>query len=128
MSYFRHYIIYIRLTDLFIKIIFKTTDPYLDHWSDPVHFTFEGYDTSPFWDVDGKTYIVGSHEYKVFPMIQGFEIDLDTGVSGPILDLWPGTGGHVSSEYRQVLEADGDDRLIRLQKDRICITRMTTII
>ncbi|KIJ38391.1 glycoside hydrolase family 43 protein [Sphaerobolus stellatus SS14] len=76
------------------NIIFKTTDPYADHWSDPVHFMFEGYDTSPFWDLDGKTYIVGSHEYKVFPMIQGFEIDLETGVSGPIMDLWPGTGGH----------------------------------
>lgn len=30
-------------------------------------------------------------------MIQGFEIDLETGENGTIVDLWPGTGGHVSS-------------------------------
>lgn len=57
---------------------------------------FGGYDTSPFWDLDGKSYIQGSHEYKVFPMIQGFEIDLETGEMGPVMDLWPGTGGLVS--------------------------------
>ena len=30
-----------------------------------MHFDFEGYDTSPFWDDDGTSYIVGSHAYKV---------------------------------------------------------------
>ncbi|KAA1467897.1 arabinofuranosidase [Dentipellis sp. KUC8613] len=78
-----------------IQVIFKSTNPFdSSSWSDALHFTFEGYDTSPFWDDDGKTYIVGSHAWQVRPMIQGFEIDPDSaGIIGDIHDMWPGTGG-----------------------------------
>lgn len=68
-------------------------------WSDPVHFTFEGYDTSLFWDddVDGKVYVQGSHAWQVFPAIQSFEIDLNTGRNlSEIITLWTGTGGLVN--------------------------------
>ncbi|TFY70917.1 hypothetical protein EVG20_g2081 [Dentipellis fragilis] len=77
------------------NVIFKSTNPFdSSSWSDAVHFTFEGYDTSPFWDNDGKTYIVGSHAWQVRPMIQGFEIDADSAeIVGNIHDMWPGTGG-----------------------------------
>ncbi|TRX92123.1 hypothetical protein FHL15_006990 [Xylaria flabelliformis] len=44
-----------------------------------VHFDFQGYDTSPIWDVDGKTYIVGGHAWRVAPGIMLAEADLDTG-------------------------------------------------
>ena len=30
-----------------------------------MHFDFEGYDTEPFWDDDGKSYINGGHAWKV---------------------------------------------------------------
>lgn len=36
------------------NLIFRTRNPYVaDAWSDPVHFSFVGYDTSPFWHKDG---------------------------------------------------------------------------
>ncbi len=48
------------------QMIFKGENPYnLSSWSEPVHFNFTGYDTSPFWDVDGKSYMVGSHAWRV---------------------------------------------------------------
>ncbi|KAF8590711.1 glycoside hydrolase family 43 protein [Ramaria rubella] len=75
------------------NMIYKTTNPYSNSWSDPVHFTFEGYDTSPFWASNGDTYVQGSHAWQVRPVIQGFIIDLDTGAMGTIMDLWNGTGG-----------------------------------
>lgn len=54
-----------KLTDI-RQIIFKGEDPYDEAaWSDAVHFDFNGYDTSPFWDTDGQAYMVGSHAYKV---------------------------------------------------------------
>ena len=65
-------------------------------WSDPVHFTFEGYDTSLFWDDDGTAYVQGSHAWHVFPAIEQFAIDVTTGqnLTEPII-LWNGTGGLV---------------------------------
>lgn len=49
-----------------LQIIFSTPDIWNESkWSDAVHFDFEGYDTSPFWDDDGTEYIVGSHAYRV---------------------------------------------------------------
>lgn len=48
------------------KIIFKAQDPFDPaSWTDAVHFEFEGYDTEPFWDDDGKTYINGAHAWKI---------------------------------------------------------------
>lgn len=48
------------------QIIFKAKDPYDDKsWSNAVHFNFTGYDTEPFWDEDGKSYITGAHAWQV---------------------------------------------------------------
>jgi hypothetical protein len=48
------------------KIIFKGKDPYDPlSWTNAVHFKFEGYDTEPFWDQDGKVYITGAHAWQV---------------------------------------------------------------
>lgn len=49
-----------------MQIILRTKDPYAkDAWSDPVHFIFDGYDTSPFWHEDGTVYVQGSHPWEV---------------------------------------------------------------
>ncbi|EIM92579.1 arabinofuranosidase [Stereum hirsutum FP-91666 SS1] len=90
------------------NIIFTSTNPYdTDSWSDPVHFTFEGYDTSPYWDSQGNSYIIGSHAWKIYEMIQGFGIDLNTGnITSDIHDMWPGTGG-IAPEGPHVYESDG---------------------
>ncbi|KAI0658703.1 glycosyl hydrolase [Cubamyces menziesii] len=79
------------------NLIFNTTDIWANNgngWSDPVHFTFQGYDTSLFWDDDGTVYVQGSHAWHVFPAIEQFKIDVRTGknLSEPII-LWNGTGG-----------------------------------
>ncbi|GJE90826.1 glycoside hydrolase family 43 protein [Phanerochaete sordida] len=79
------------------NLIFTTTDIWANNgngWSDPVHFTFQGYDTSLFWDDDGTSYVQGSHAWHVFPAIEQFKIDVKTGanLSEPVI-LWNGTGG-----------------------------------
>jgi hypothetical protein len=98
------------------QVIFTTRDLWNESsWCDAAHFDFEGYDTSPFWDDDGTSYIIGSHAYKV-------EYDLDVVIvyadadpgrpgnhlakmnltSGELqsnwINLWAGTGGLVSAE------------------------------
>lgn len=79
------------------QIIFKAKDPYdPKSWSEAVHFKFVGYDTEPFWDVDGKTYINGAHAWQVGPYIQQAEANLDTGEVGEWRTIWNGTGGMVS--------------------------------
>lgn len=83
------------------QVIFTNKDIWANNgngWSDPVFFDFQGYDTSVFWDDDGKTYMQGSHYWRVFPAIQQFEIDLDTGknLTEPVT-IWNGTGGMVSA-------------------------------
>ncbi|KAH8194273.1 hypothetical protein TruAng_011561 [Truncatella angustata] len=76
------------------NIIFTTEDPYKpSSWTNAVHFDFVGYDTSPFWDLDGKVYITGSHAYKISPGIWQAEANLDTGEVGDWIDIWNGTGG-----------------------------------
>lgn len=76
------------------NLILKTTNPYSSAaWSDPVHFNFTGYDTSPFWDIDGTVYVTGSHPWEIQPGINQATIDLDTGEVGPIVNVWNGTGG-----------------------------------
>ena len=81
-------------------MIFSTKDIFAQDgngWSDPIHFTFEGYDTSLFWDDDGRVYVQGSHAWRVYPAIEMFEIDLTSGksLSGDPVILWNGTGGEV---------------------------------
>jgi beta-xylosidase len=81
-------------TTRFVNIIMTSTNPYSSaSWSDPVHFDFEGYDTSPFWDDNGKTYITGTFAWEVTPGIQLFPINLKTGERGNITKIWDGTGG-----------------------------------
>lgn len=76
------------------NIIFKSENPYdPSTWSKAVHFDFEGYDTSPVWDSDGKVYIVGGHAWKVFPGILLAEANLETGEVGRWEIIWNGTGG-----------------------------------
>ncbi|KAI0092356.1 arabinofuranosidase [Irpex rosettiformis] len=90
------------------NILFHTKNPYDESsWSDPVHFEFEGYDTSPFWDNSGKTYIVGGHAWRVQRMIKGWEMDYSTGaIIGGIHDLWAGMGG-IAPEAPHLFHRDG---------------------
>ncbi|KAF3762049.1 family 43 glycoside hydrolase [Cryphonectria parasitica EP155] len=75
------------------NIIFKSTNPYdPSSWSNAVHFPFFGYDTSPFWDEDGASYIVGSHYWKIYEALELATVNLDTGEVGDWQILWNGTG------------------------------------
>ncbi|KAF7531361.1 hypothetical protein G7054_g8969 [Neopestalotiopsis clavispora] len=98
------------------NVIFQADDPYdPTSWTNAVHFDFVGYDTSPFWDTDGKVYITGSHAYHVFPGIQQAEANLETGEVGDWITLWNGTGGlapegphiYLKDEWYYLLVAEG---------------------
>ncbi|KAI1387689.1 glycoside hydrolase family 43 protein [Hypoxylon trugodes] len=98
------------------NVIFKSEDPYTPSaWSEAVHFGFEGYDTSPVWDSDGKTYIVGGHAWKVFPGILLAEANLETGEVGEWKTIWNGTGGtapegphiYLKDDWYYLLAAEG---------------------
>ncbi|KAI1274692.1 glycosyl hydrolase [Xylaria sp. FL0933] len=89
------------------NVIFKSKNPYEpEAWSEAVHFDFEGYDTSPIWDVDGKTYIVGAHAWRVSPGIMLAEVDLDTGTVSEWSTIWNGTGG-TAPEGPHIYRKDG---------------------
>ncbi|KAI0442745.1 glycosyl hydrolase [Xylaria telfairii] len=89
------------------NVIFRTRDPYNPQsWSKAVHFDFQGYDTSPVWDVDGKTYIVGAHAWRVSPGIMLAEADLDSGKVGNWRTIWNGTGGS-APEGPHIYRKDG---------------------
>ncbi|KAK0617306.1 glycosyl hydrolase [Immersiella caudata] len=89
------------------NVIFQGTNPYdSKSWSNAVHFEFEGYDTEPFWDVDGKTYIVGAHAWQVGPYIQHAEANLETGKVGEWRTIWNGTGG-MAPEGPHIYRKDG---------------------
>ncbi|KAI0061878.1 arabinofuranosidase [Artomyces pyxidatus] len=78
------------------NFIFTTSNPFAaDAWSDPIPFYFPGYDTSLFWDDDGKVWVQGSHAWQIYPQIQQYQIDLTTGesLSGEPQMMWNGTGG-----------------------------------
>ncbi|KAK2747654.1 hypothetical protein FQN55_004824 [Onygenales sp. PD_40] len=76
------------------NVIFTSTNPYdPESWSDPVHFEFLGYDTSPYWDEDGKVYVAGAHPWQISPGIYQREVNLETGEVGPEMKIWDGTGG-----------------------------------
>ncbi|KAM0820018.1 putative Glycosyl hydrolase [Seiridium cardinale] len=98
------------------NVIFKTDNPYEPlSWTNAIHFDFVGYDTSPFWDVDGQVYMTGSHAYHVFPGIQQAEANLDTGEFGEWVTIWNGTGGlapegphiYLKDGYYYLLAAEG---------------------
>ena len=104
------------IASFILQLLFATTNVSSpSSWSDPIHFSFEGYDTSLFFDTSESTsidphtgnatksnktrvYVQGSHAWRVFPAIQQFEIDLKTGesLSGKPRTIWEGTGGLVS--------------------------------
>lgn len=110
-----------------LQLIFHTKDIFANNgndWSDPVHFNFTGYDTSLFWDDDGAVWVQGSHAYHVFPAIQQFRIDLETGKSlnGDPVTMWTGTGGLVSISRAMTvvtLLTSFFNSTCRLQKDPI---------
>lgn len=65
-----------------------TEDP-TGEWSEPVFLGTEGIDPSLFFDEDGKSYYVGTHE-KIYIS----EVDLKQGkIVGERVDIWGGTGG-----------------------------------
>ncbi|KAF8645880.1 hypothetical protein AX16_007538 [Volvariella volvacea WC 439] len=102
------------------NVIFTVEDIWANNgngWSDPMFFSFPGYDTSLFWDEDGKVYVQGSHYWRVLPAIQQYEIDLETreSLSGSPVTIWTGTGGmapegpHIykKDEFYYLLIAEG---------------------
>ncbi|KAK3692296.1 glycosyl hydrolase [Podospora appendiculata] len=89
------------------NIIFKGKDPFNQgSWSNAIHFNFTGYDTEPFWDVDGKVYITGAHAWQVAPAIQQAEVDLETGKVSEWQNIWNGTGG-MAPEGPHIFRKDG---------------------
>ncbi|KAE9368107.1 glycoside hydrolase family 43 protein [Stipitochalara longipes BDJ] len=77
----------------FDSFVITSTNPYSSaSWSNPIHFNFTGYDTSPFWDDDGQLYITGTHAWEIQPGIQMVTLDLETGAIGPYINIWNGTG------------------------------------
>ncbi|KAH7142862.1 glycosyl hydrolase [Dactylonectria estremocensis] len=76
------------------NFIMTTTDPYSsDAWSEPVHFSFPGFDPSPFWDDDGSTWVAGAHTAAYYPGVMHAALDFETGEIGDIFMPWNGTGG-----------------------------------
>jgi beta-xylosidase len=91
----------------FDNFVFTSKDPYSSAaWSDPVHFNFSGYDTSPFWDDDGTVYVTGTHAWEVQPGIQMFPVDLRTGEVGESVNIWNGTGAS-APEGPHIYKKDG---------------------
>ncbi|KAH8601518.1 glycoside hydrolase family 43 protein [Bisporella sp. PMI_857] len=83
-------------TTRFDNFVITTRNPYrADAWSQPVHFNFTGYDTSPFWDDeddDDNVAITGTHAWEVSPGIQKIDVNLRTGAVGKEVNIWNGTG------------------------------------
>ncbi|KUJ07197.1 uncharacterized protein LY89DRAFT_767043 [Mollisia scopiformis] len=91
----------------FDNFVITTTNPYNSSaWSQPAHFNFSGYDTSPFWDDDGQVYVTGTHAWQIQPGIQAFTLDIETGSVGEIINIWNGTGGS-SPEGPHIYRKDG---------------------
>lgn len=89
------------------NFILTSTDPFVsDSWSDPIHFEYLGYDTSPFWDDDGTTYVTGSHPWHIYPAITQTTINLETGETGEVVNVWNGTGG-LAPEGPHIYKRDG---------------------
>ncbi|KAI1848871.1 hypothetical protein JX266_005299 [Neoarthrinium moseri] len=105
------------------NVIFNAKNPYDPlSWSKAVHFNFVGYDTSPFWDSDGKVYMTGAHAWRVFPGIQQTEVNLETGETGDWVTIWNGTGGtapegpHIyhKDDYYYLIAAEGGTGLLHM--------------
>ncbi|CZR67137.1 related to beta-xylosidase [Phialocephala subalpina] len=91
----------------FDNFVITTANPFNSSaWSQPVHFNFSGYDTSPFWDDDGQVYVTGTHAWEVQPGIQAFPLNIETSQVGEIVNIWNGTGGS-SPEGPHIYRKDG---------------------
>ncbi|RSL93480.1 hypothetical protein CEP52_013244 [Fusarium oligoseptatum] len=89
------------------NFIMTTTDPYSSEaWSDPVHFSFPGFDPSPFWDDDGSTWVAGAHTAAYYPGVMHAPLNFETGEIGEIIMPWSGTGG-ASPEAPHIWKRDG---------------------
>ncbi|KAK5197515.1 hypothetical protein LTR99_007885 [Exophiala xenobiotica] len=90
------------------NMVFQSKDPFKSSsWSDPVHFDFVGYDTSPYWSDNGTVYVTGSHPWHVAPGITMTTIDLTTGeVGSDVRFIWNGTGG-LAPEGPHIYSKDG---------------------
>ncbi|UPL04236.1 hypothetical protein LCI18_015170 [Fusarium solani-melongenae] len=89
------------------NFIMTTADPYSsDAWSDPVHFSFPGFDPSPFWDDDGSTWVAGAHTAAYYPGVMHAPLNFETGEIGDIIMPWNGTGG-ASPEAPHVWKRNG---------------------
>ncbi|KAJ7709450.1 xylosidase : arab-like proteininofuranosidase [Mycena rosella] len=106
------------------NLIFRTKNPYAaDAWSDPVHFPFDGYDTSPFWHEDGTVYVQGAHPWQVSPHIDQMKLNLDTGEATEQVPIWNGTGGeapegphmHLKDGYYYLIIAEGGTGLNHME-------------
>ncbi|KAJ7927967.1 arabinofuranosidase [Mycena leptocephala] len=106
------------------NIILRTKNPYAaDAWSDPLHFAFDGYDTSPFWHEDGTVYVQGSHPWEYSPHIDQIQLNLDTGKATEQVPIWNGTGGlapegphmHLKDGYYYLVIAEGGTGLNHME-------------
>ncbi|EJU03837.1 hypothetical protein DACRYDRAFT_105994 [Dacryopinax primogenitus] len=78
------------------NLIWTCKDPFNEEWSDAVEFVFPGFDTSLFWDDDGKCYAQGSESGKSFSLRQITQYEIDVKTGKPLSDkrqLWTGEGG-----------------------------------
>jgi len=104
----RFYIVCTNVTDKSVdngNFIIWTDDIYGD-WSDPIWIDQPGIDPSLFFDDDGKVYYQGTHQ-----TIYACEIDVETGKTGPRVDIWEGIGA-ADPEGPHIYKKDGTYYLV----------------
>lgn len=91
------------------NMFFSSKNPFDSaSWSNPIHFDFVGYDTSPYWLDNGTVLITGSHPWEVQPGINQVAIDLSNGVVGSnVVNIWNGTGGEAPEGPHLFKREDG---------------------
>jgi beta-xylosidase len=83
-------------------LLFNTTDPYSNNWSDPVIVDNPRSDIDPdlFWDYDGKLYVAAEAGIYIS------EVDILTGVASETWTVWNGTGER-NPEGPHIMQKDG---------------------
>ncbi|KFY80345.1 hypothetical protein V499_00798 [Pseudogymnoascus sp. VKM F-103] len=90
----------------------KTDDIWSSNWGNPVHFDFDGIDTSLFFDDDDRAYIQGSNYFDISgnqpaATIKQFEIDIKTGKPlSETREIWPGFS-RIYTEGPHIYKKDG---------------------
>ncbi|KAH8589575.1 xylosidase : arab-like proteininofuranosidase [Bisporella sp. PMI_857] len=108
------------------NVLFTTRNPYDPKaWSDPIHFKFDGYDPSIFWDDNGQAFVVGAHPWQVRPGIDQATLNTETGEVGQQVNIWNGTGG-LAPEGPRLLKKDGFYYLI-IAEGGTFLSHMATI-